>query len=371
MPDRKVYHFLSSAARRQYAEDIIRILALPYGVRHRFRYKKTVLSESVIEDIKRKKIEGSKCVISFLYVEKGEPPRVIPCRTARVIKAGFFGPFAVIEFAVQDFLFSPNASDFTDRLRKSADSNIPEWASEYGKADLDGDWAFSTPELTAQLEEGYSLSIFSNTVVELSSLYPFNEEEDAGLNPFFHVIFLENNKKAKEFEFSDADLERSIKAESGWLSIKSGKKYLVRVHHFFHQPGRFYRRYRKNMTLDLDGLAPGYPDSQKLGISSEYDVKDVTFRAISSPITQRKRVTIFLESGEPDSTEGAFADIQIPVKVEPAITKGIFLTLLIAVGVAVPAAIGASELEPLKLLLMVVFGLLAGVGAVFGLRSGL
>ena len=55
MSEQTIYHLLSSAARRQYSEDILRVLALPRGAHLQFRYMEDLLALSVREDIRKKK----------------------------------------------------------------------------------------------------------------------------------------------------------------------------------------------------------------------------------------------------------------------------------------------------------------------------
>ena len=375
MSQRNIYHFLSSAARRQYAEDIIRALALPPGAHLQFRYSERLVADNVCKDIQNSSIVGSECLISFLNSnQKGVPPQVVPCRKGKIVKAGYFGSFAVIVFSVGDFVFSSDPRVFTDELRKNCNDQVPKWTTVEDNMDLVGHWAFSTSTYPAEENQAYDLSVFSNTVEQLSALYPFNEEDDAGLNPFFHVLVLDQLEQSTDDDFSNADLERSIEMINGRLFLKAGGQYSIRIHHYYPRSGRYVRKYARNLIVDLDGLAPQYSDIIKLRISSEYDVKEVLFKAISDIFTKQKRISIVIENATPNSQEGPFADIQIPVVVRPATLKGITQSLLIGFGVALPAVIGASVIPDVGFwtyFFMILSGLAAGFGAVYGLRHGL
>ena len=65
----KVYHLLSSAARRQYAEDILRVLALPVGANLQFRYATEIVAPEIKTEIDEGKLSDKPCIISSMVVE--------------------------------------------------------------------------------------------------------------------------------------------------------------------------------------------------------------------------------------------------------------------------------------------------------------
>ena len=372
MSKKMFYHFLSSAARRQYAEDIIRALALPRGAHLQFRYSVKLMAETVRKEINEGNIEGSECVISFLHSsQKGILPTVIPCRRGKIVKAGFFGPFAVIVFSVDDFVFSQDARSFSEQLREDCDGKVPEWETTDGEDHLKGHWALSAPIAPKSLAQSYDFSLFASIVESLSELYPFNEEDDAKLNPFFHVSIFDQSYRSMAQSFSQADLGYSIRMKKGALSLEPGADFLIRVYHFYPGPGKHVRKYARKLTVNLDGLAPQYADQIDMRVTSEYDVKEILFRTLSSPFAQHKRISIFLERTADNGSEGPFADIELPVSTKPAVVRGIATALFVGVGVAMPAIIGASfrpEFSFWSAVAMGCGGLLAGGAAVYGLR---
>ena len=369
-------HLLSSAARRQYAEDIIRVLALPRGARLQFRYHHDLTTDSIRNAMQAGTLVGSDCLVSFLHSsDKGVSPELIPCRSGKIIRAGSFGPFIVIVFAVEDFVFSEDWENFTSKLRATQPDIVPSWVSQSGKLELHGKFIFVAPVIKKTISQGYDLGVFAKTVAVLSNHYPFNEEKGAHLNPFFHVSIFNQRSRISERDFSEAALHDSIRLKDGRLLFQSKGSYLIRIHHYYPRSGRYHEKYAKKLVLDFDGLAPQHDDSIEFRITSEYDVNEILFATIASPFRQFRNIAMSLENVTSGATdEGPYADIQLPVTTKPAIAIGLLHSTFLGIGVAAPALIGASFRSEFDIgIAAAIFagGLVAGLAAVFGFKRGI
>ena len=102
--------FLSSSARPRYADDIIRMLALPIGAQMQFRYNANWLAADVRDQVPGSRLAGEYALVCYVAAETAAVPfEMVPVRFARIIRAEQVGTSYILTLAADRF-----ASGVTD-----------------------------------------------------------------------------------------------------------------------------------------------------------------------------------------------------------------------------------------------------------------
>lgn len=384
--------FLSSAARLQYAEDVLRALSRPKRTWLRFRYDLSLV-EGYSSDLDHgglvKKIFDGQLeaqtdgLIAFLDAhEKRKQPSVVPCRTCQVTLEAF-DPILVCHLKLGDFC-TTDVETVTRAFSVSAPSLMPSWSEQNGEPRLEGSWVFEADIPGVKNDAGYSFKYFAKVCGELTPRYPFfagTEGENAStdedsLNPLWHVSVFDADVKARaQRSVKGHDLSDGLMPENDKFVLDGNKNHTLRVFHYYPSSGRRKKDFSRCLNVKLHEVSESQDFADQTSIKSEYNVLDLGFRTILSPFRKYgfARVSI---SDSSEERARRFSEIEVPFEVKPNYRHTFWNVVLISQGFIVPAMIAASFRSGFSLLsaqafFIVLAGLIAGRVAVFGLKRSL
>src|ERR1044071_9169948 len=110
---------LSSAARPEYARDILRVLAMPAGAQLQFRYERSLIAAGIDQKLETnpEELRGKECLICFIdQSDRAKEPEVIPCRLASLESARLHGTTSSLTFVLGEFAYAPALPTFSIEL---------------------------------------------------------------------------------------------------------------------------------------------------------------------------------------------------------------------------------------------------------------
>ena len=384
--------FLSSSARNQYAEDILRAIALPERARLRFRYDLSLvqgfdtggdhsrLLKQILDEPSN--LNATDALICFLESnEKRRPVTVYPCRACKVISLEVFGPVLLCFLELGEFCSSSAPANFTAKLAEGADNPIPVWVEGEAEPKLSGAWVFEKQPDTALLGSGSGFGDFARVCDSLAYLHPFHAGESApdpgqkddSLNPFWHMSLYAGDIRADATSsVSSATLDQALKPCNGEFALQGGEHYTLRVFHYYPAHGKKKRDFARALEVDVSNISTDVPSLVSMPIKSEYDVKDIVLRPARAPLDRSGFIDLALRS-DLSGSGYKFSEVGVPVKIERSLIYTISNVLLIGLGFVIPAIIASSYRDGFTILSWQVFfigvsGVIGGIAAVFGLR---
>lgn len=384
--------FLSSSARNQYAEDILRAIALPAGSRLRLRYDLSLVeghsvagdNRSLAKQITESasSFKNSSGLICFLDSgEKRRPVTIYPCRMCKVISLEVFGPILMCYLEMRDFCSSKAPNNFTEKLTSDAHSPVPVWVEGDAEPKLRGAWVFDRESDLSMLSHGDDFSSFASACDTLAGLNPFyaGETDTNGLdkpdtlNPFWNVSLYKGDIRADGSSTArTTTLAEALKLKSGEYILQGGEQYTLRILHYFPASGRKKKDFDRAVDADFSSLDIDGTSTLSMPIKSEYDVKDVVIRPKRAPLERVGFIDIALRNHAAGKST-KFSDVGIPVRIERSLTHTTLNVVLIGLGFVIPAIIASSYREGFSFISWQVFfialsGIIGGIAAVFGLR---
>ena len=349
-------HLLSSAARSLYAQDIVRVLAMPNGGVLHFRYSKSLVHDQIIQASRCNALVGTKVLISFLDIsDKGQSPEIIPCRVGTLTKSGTIGEFFLIEFRVEEFAVSSNPAMFRSEVNGALPStgdtvSLPEWTNDGTKIDVCGHWVFNSHDKLTSLTTRYDTISFVKVCRFLSLKKPFRityEEnghkqkstQDFFVGPFYHALIFSGN--VSQFEIDDIETTSGyirIDKNQAVLQIEGGRLYTLAIVHYHPDldVGEQFEPRRVHITLrHVTNIAEEVFNDI---LASKYDLKQFKFETA----TYTKRLDAFIEIALHDEGTGAtkkYSGISIPVIVKPSWWSIGLEATVSALPASIPAAI--------------------------------
>lgn len=352
--------FISSSARPRYADDIIRMLALPKGGQMQFRYSANWLADDVRRRVPRAQLADEYGLVCFVApVTAVTPYELIPVRFVRVIRAEQVGTSYILTLAADAY-----ASGVTDAALRSA------IAAENRKR---------LPSAAKAADELYCLKAafnprqykrsdyqaFEATAEQLSQQSTFKSEKTA----FFAVRQI--SKVDGWSWFGTYASPRAI--ERGAFKLRTGNRYECEVYClrlFEHDKGEDgVRPPLKELALVAEGNDDSvqFASTKRSVIDSKYDIKRYVFAVELEAMRRVSGIRLFL-SAAGDDDEVARQDVPLPMVFGGSIMIALLKMLFIGVATAGPgmtAAGLAGKLTPGVAVAMIAIGMLAGVAAVF------
>jgi hypothetical protein len=350
---------LSSAApnRPRYADDIVRVLALPPGAQMQFRYDRKWVAPSILEQIPREQLAGVVILLCFLAGDGAAHPfEIIPIRFARLIRAELVGTSCLFIFEAGGF-----ARGLDDAAVRSAidSTNRPKLPgpSKASQALFAFDCDLRTP-----LPPGTpSLAAFENVVARVTKSQPFSSPETV----FFTVFRMSRLGKFSWFG-SWPRTKFPSRAQMGTYVLSGGKRYECEVYCLRPNEsaqGEAAAKLKLSIASEDDQLT--FISATHGEVDSKYDVKRFVFRSDAGIFDRLTGIRFFL-TNETDGTTRR--EIALPILLRRNVLLGEIKFLLVGAATAITgllAASAAGKLTPLIGTLIAIGGFLAGIAAVF------
>lgn len=352
--------FISSSARQRYADDIIRMLALPKGGQMQFRYSAVWISDEVRRRVPGGQLADECGLVCFVASDKATTPYVlIPVRFVRVIRVELVGTSYIVTLAADAY-----ASGVTDAALRGA---VP--ADDRKRLPSAAKVADELYCLEAAFNprphKRFDYRAFEATAEQLSKQPTFNTEETA----FFAVRQI---SKIDGWSWFGTFASPSA-IERGAFKLRTGNRYECQVYClrlFEHDKGEDgVRPPLKELALVAQGSDASiqFASTKRSVIDSRYDVKRYVFAVELEAMRRVSGIRLFLSSAG-DADELARQDVPLQMVFGGSIAIAFFKMLFIGVATAGPgmtAAGLAGKLTAGVAVAMIAIGMLAGVAAVF------
>ena len=346
---------LSSGARERYRKDVILALAMPKGLRLQFRYSTQWVDPVVLQGIREKGHKKTKALICYIdQYDKSKVPKVIPCRYALVVDSEIHGTTVVVTFDLGDFAHAQDLASFNDEVRGHPGNKTPTVGQDgmiagYYCADM-GDWQPQSIQMSADV------SMWEQVVTQISPRSDFSRET------VFYVVeairSVSGHKKAG--------------TKNGFFRLKPASTYEFEIYHFHPTSGVD----KAFLRLQAFGASVALTSNPRITMDSRYDVKRMRFTT-SRPTAPEMAVLSVYRGGESNIEETKEPDFDIHLRIAGTWGRKLIVGVLFGVVLAAPnvcAALCNTGLDPKAISAIIVVsavaGIVAGLIAAFGLKSG-
>ena len=361
---RTMHLMLNAAERPRYLEDMMRVLSMPHGSYVRYRYQLRHLHEDIRENIAR--LRDVPCLIAYIDQHDSDaPPRVVPCRFARIVRAERHGSTASALLELGNFAFAPDLDAVNVALREQ-DIGLPVTKRNTGVARrfywTQLRWRDATNQIDlTEINDGFPggmLAGWEEIVRQVSASPVFDVTR---------VFYIVDSLKCLASGHSP---EFRIQPENGVFRLLPNKEYIIRLYHFHpnkNQPGQTFRFSSSQPNVELI-------TNPELLIDSPYDRKEVRFLTGEPSNKQTGRLSIFREELGGTGTPLWQFDIEIAIASakRSRLLQGIGLGILLAF----PQVLIISRTKELVgrgplVVMVIVAALLTGIFASFNLKKTL
>jgi hypothetical protein len=352
--------FLSSSARPRYADDIIRMLALPRGGQMQFRYNASWLADDIRAQIPGEQLAGEYALVCYVADAKvPNPYELVPVRFARIIRAERVGASYILTLAADAF-----ANGVTDVALRTA-MHALDRVRLPSAAKASGELYAVRAALNAQGHKSLNFEAFEATARRLSAHTPFATEQTA----FFSVRQIRRVSGRSWF----GTWANPHPVDEGAFNLKSGKRYECEVYCL-----RLYEA-----PTDLSGTRPAlrglalvaeandtsvqFASTKRSEIDSRYDLKRYVFAVEPEALRRVSGIRLFL-SAEGDTETQERQDISLQMVFAGSFALASVRAVAIGIATAGPAMIAANANNKLNTgaaILMIALGALAGIAAIF------
>ncbi len=347
--------FLSSGAQPRYADDIVRILALPRGGQLQFRYDVRLLSPAVIDKIPREGLAGAQGMVCFLSAgTPTEKRQILPVRLVTIVRAELIGSSCV--FTLEANFFVPPLSDQEIRDAVAADerAELPAFAME----DHDGEGRFAFfASLNWWNLRRESATAFEETVRALSRHQPFDAEGTI----FYAVHTLARVASISWFVTWPVPLL----ASTGVYRLASRGRYQIEIYSY--APDKISAGLHLHAESEDDFIR--FVTPRAIAIDSRYDVKKIIFSTDAEVLARPGGMRLYLAR---DTSDGKDPEIRQDISLQfifgGSWMLGALRAFAIGIGTAGPAMVAANASGKLTVgvaIMMIALGAVAGLGAVF------
>jgi hypothetical protein len=348
---------LSSAARPEYARDILRALAMPAGAQLQFRYERSLIAASI--DLKLEsspeEFREKECLICFIdQSDRAKEPEIIPCRLASLVSARLHGTTCSLTFMLGEFAYAPDLPTFRNELANVAANTLPRWGTrEYPEGKYWLDITQNASDLRQiQYTSGHwinKLGTWEKIVGQIMNRKGFEQEP-----VFFTMDGIRRIRDNQEWKF-----------ENGVLPLNPGSDYESRIYHYVVRPT--FQPSQLCVTIAGKGIEP--ISGMVLPIESEYDWMYFRIRT-SRPSTEE---TAILNIARADATGKPEWSFNITTQTKPSHLAIWGWGLAVGVLLTVPQAYAAWNDTNLANnvnvpILAFLANIVAGIMAAYGFR---
>lgn len=352
--------FLSSSSRPRYADDIIRMLALPHGGQMQFRYNANWLADDIRVRVRGAQLADEFALICFVANSTAAKPyELVPVRFARIIRAEQVGTSYILTLAADAFAANVSDAALRSAMTTADRSRLPSPAR--AADELYGISAAFDP----RPHKRRSFDAFETTAQTLSGHASFATEQTA----FFSVRHI--SKVSGRSWFGTWAAPSQI--DQGAFMLRTGRRYECEVYClrlFENQPDP---QGVKPPLKELALVAEANDDSLQFAsakssvIDSRYDVKRYVFAAEPEVLRRVSGFRLFLSAGD-DADGQARQDISLQMVFGGSLIMAAVRSIFIGAATAGPGMIAANasgKLTSGTAILMIALGSLAGIAAIF------
>ena len=350
---------ISSDYRLRYADDMVRLLALPTEGQMLFRYGEELLSAEVKSRLPRGMLAQEKVLVCFLTNRADSTPaRFIPVRFARIIRAERVG---------RSVLFTLAAEDFVDGL---SDAEIRSAASSADRARLStvsvaGEiFGFQTSE-EWKARRSSALRSFEKTAETLSANMAFASPSKA----FYTVSRLARLQGESWY----VKTEPELRVRMGVYRLHAGisyecEVYCLNYHGASAAPVIGPVAPPPVLAADTNNAWVEFGSVKRHAIDTRYDVKRFIFSTEPHTFSRSSGISLFLTGKLEAASSDYRQDILLPINFGGSIWFGLARATAIGMATAAPGMIAinaAGKLTPLAAAAALAAGFVAGLLAVF------
>jgi hypothetical protein len=348
---------LSSNAQPRYADDIVRVLALPAGSQIQFRYGARLVQRQVSQRIANEQLAGQRALICYLTSGSDSAPReMVPVRIASVIRAERVGSSCLFTLAVGEYLHGLQDNDIRHGVSDETQRMLPQHTSTETEGEAHYAFLSNVPSSNWTKNVGRP---FEGTVQALSQHAPFNADDFT----FYAVHRIAKLPTHSWF----GTWPKPLQASRGIFTLRSGERYEIQT-------------YTYSVNNAADGLFlsakpdDGFVQLVSRGVvpvDSRYDIKSFVFATEADTHRRFGGITLGLAAGNPVQEQLRY-DVNLRFVFKPAWVRGIFQGLAAALGTTGPALLVAERARVLHTevaIAIVVMGIAAALGTVFLSRS--
>ncbi|MER8505258.1 hypothetical protein [Mesorhizobium sp. M0618] len=352
--------FLSSSARARYADDIIRMLALPRGGQMQFRYDGKWLAGDVRSRVPREQLADEYALVCFVAGSSDPIPyELIPIRIARVIRAESVGTSYIFTLAADAYVSEATTGELRAAISPACRERLPSAAQ--GPSEI---YCFSL-DFELRPHQRLTFEAFEETAKQLSRHKSFAAEQSA----FFAVRQISKISGRSWF----GTWPRSSAVEQGAFRVSTGKRYECEVYclRLFEHPidADGARSTPKELALvaEANDDSIQFASAKRSVIDSRYDLKRYVFAAEPEVMRRVSGIRLFL-SAEGDGEDRVRQDISLQMIFGGSLVLASIRAVAIGIATAGPgmiAANAAGKLSSGAAVLMIALGALAGISAIF------
>lgn len=350
--------FLSSAPpnRPRYADDIVRVLALPIGGQMQFRYARNWIAASVVGRIPGEQLADERILICFLAGDgKSRKFEIVPIRFARLIRAELVGTSCVFVFEAGPFVSELDDADVRAAVDSATRSKLPGLSS--ASAAL---FAFECGLQAPYFERTPNLQAFESAVSRVSAHPPFSAPDTI----FFTLFRLSLLRRFSWFGTWPKPRLPS-RLNMGSYILPSGRRYECEVYCLRpNDPPAGAAPSKSELSAEAEDDELTFVSATQRDLDSKYDVKRFVCRSDYAVLDRLTGFRLFI-TAEDGTTH---RDVALPVVLRRSFLLR-ELKFLLVVGVtwvsAMIAAKAAGKLDWASGALLFAVAFFAGVTAIF------
>lgn len=350
---------LSSSARRRYRDDIVRVLAHPAGTELRFRYGTEYVEPPVLARVRSKTLINEPVLICHLADQPGNKPALlVPCRFATIARAQLVGTSVILTLATGDYVQQLDNGALRKLMTAEELTLLPSLGSD---ADAPpGKFAFL---IQARLIANAAPAAAGATAFETTT----KALRDAGFgaNDTPTAFFSVRDLIAIGSKIGTPDTSVTIK--EGRYRLNSGKRYAIDVYSYAPE-SEVKLSDASTLMIEAEDSEVKFSSETSAKLDSRYDLNRFRFsteeRLLALPTGLR--IALGVPVGA-DSNVEQRCDITLELDIAGSRWLAFTRILLIAIGTATPAVIGAYAAQNGSLGLAAVMfatAIAAGIGTV-------
>lgn len=305
MPQPLLYLF-SSNIRPLYVQDILDVLAAPYGARYQFRYEEKYVSDTA----RTTGLAGMPVLVHFSIQQEARyhDPAFVPVRRGKVVNAEARAGIFVVEFEL---------GDYVALVRKPSDAPsvaVAAYTAAVKAAGIEAPYDVSAsvgPDLAA--DTGSPFDTTSGETIAFRSTTELLQRTDWFRDARF-VRFL----RMAEHKLGAND----IRLKDGYFNLKAGTTYELELTHY--EPADVTTR--EPFIIDADGDVLRIVGRAGFDIASRYDVIPLYVHAVRGSGNEPRATVVAIRPGV--GVQGP--SLRIPVRVLTSKRRTVSLALATA-----------------------------------------
>ena len=291
---------LTTLRHRRYVEDVINLIGLPSGARVRLRYRKTYVSEHVLERIGAGSLRDLRVLVALGASTTSDASRIVPMRSGHVVHAMRQGDLLILDVALDAFLFESEPVGNFEVEIGTFGLKMPDHFRSDVKAP--GMYVNLVNKPIRTLLAGLDVVAWETVAKRVLELDDMLHAKSPCI-PFAYLLS----------GLPDHVQRRLIR--TGDLIIESGSRVSFDLHSLARSRSAILRNPIGEIVLDLSHASASFATSRRLRVDSPRDVKKIQLNGAS--LFRRARSHLSLRVVEFRAVEREHE----PARVERAMTK--------------------------------------------------